>query len=137
MERHSNTATCGARTAPPEPTMVMDLPATFSTLNNAIGAAAAHELPTLIGHLVAAEERARMRLREHLTPTHPTPVLSAPGSAAERLLTPEDAAQLASVPVARIYRWAKGARWATRPSRRCLRVQEHGFRRWLASRAGA
>lgn len=53
---------------------------------------------------------------------------------AERLLTPEQAAEVAAVPVARIYSWARGARWAQRPSRRCLRISERSFRRWLASR---
>jgi hypothetical protein len=52
----------------------------------------------------------------------------------ERLLTPEQAAEIAGVPKERIYSWAKGQRWASRPTTRCLRISERGFRSWLASR---
>lgn len=51
-----------------------------------------------------------------------------------QLITPEAAAAIADVPVSRIYAWAKGQRWATRPTRRCLRIEDAGFRRWLASK---
>lgn len=49
-------------------------------------------------------------------------------------LKPEDAAAIAGVSVERIYSWAKSQRWASRPTRRCLRIAEPGFRHWLASR---
>jgi hypothetical protein len=61
----------------------------------------------------------------------PTPVIVKREDSSD-LITPEDAATIARVPVRRIYAWAKGARWASRPSRKCLRVDERGFRRWLA-----
>lgn len=35
-----------------------------------------------------------------------------------------------------VYRWAKGKRWAARPSSRRLMVDEVGFRKWLVARAG-
>jgi hypothetical protein len=53
----------------------------------------------------------------------------------DRLLTPPQAAAIASVPVKRIYEWARGQEWACRPSRRCLRVAERPFRAWLAARS--
>ena len=52
----------------------------------------------------------------------------------ETWITPQDAALIAGVSVERIYSWAKGERWASRPSRRCLRISESGFRRWLQTR---
>jgi len=59
----------------------------------------------------------------------------------EQWITPAEAARIACVRtkdgapnIARIYAWACGQRWASRPSRRCLRINAAGFRRWLASR---
>jgi hypothetical protein len=63
----------------------------------------------------------------------PPPAASA-AEPAPSWITPEDAATIASVPVRRIYKWADGQRWASRPSRKCLRIDEAGFRRWLATR---
>jgi hypothetical protein len=54
---------------------------------------------------------------------------------AEDWITPEQAAAMAQVTKRRIYEWARGKRWAHRPSRRCLRISRAGFRTWLASRA--
>lgn len=50
-------------------------------------------------------------------------------------LKPEDAATIAHVNVGQIYAWSKGQRWASRPSKRCIRISEAGFRRWLAAKA--
>jgi hypothetical protein len=58
-----------------------------------------------------------------------------PGEEYERLddwVTPAEAAAIAKVPVTRIYAWAQGQRWASHPSRRCLRIRGAVFRRWLA-----
>jgi hypothetical protein len=54
---------------------------------------------------------------------------------AETWITPEQAATIASVPVKRVYDWARGKRWTSRPTRRCLRIDEAGFRRWLVVKA--
>ena len=51
-----------------------------------------------------------------------------------RSITPAEAGRIAGVPDKRIYDWARGKRWAHRPTRRCLRIDEAGFRRWLESR---
>jgi hypothetical protein len=62
---------------------------------------------------------------------------------ASRWVTPEQAATIAALPmstteeikrsVRRIYAWTKGAKWAG-GTRRCLRIDEAGFRRFLAAR---
>ena len=86
-------------------------------------------LPGLIGALEQAKAEAWGRLS--------TPVTSPPQETKaqpERLLTPEEAASIAQVPVRRLYGWARGQGWARRPTRRCLRIGETSFRRWLAMR---
>jgi hypothetical protein len=95
------------------------------------------ELPRVLGLVVELEARLRLRLAEA-----PAPLPRE--EASEDLITPEAAAQIAGLPmgdadearrsVRRIYEWARGQRWAVRPSRRCLRISERGFRRWLATR---
>ena len=89
----------------------------------------AEELPSFLGGLEAAKAAAWARLA---APASPRPVAL---ELAVEWITPEQAAEIAGVPVRRIYEWAKGQRWASRPSRRCLRVSERGFRRWLEARA--
>ncbi len=86
------------------------------------------ELPLLIGELEAAKAAASTRLN---APSD-TPPAELPS--ADRLLTPDEAAAIAGVKVTRIYAWARGQRWACRLSRKCLRVSEPAFRRWLRSR---
>jgi hypothetical protein len=54
----------------------------------------------------------------------------------EQWITASEAAGIPGVKVEQIYTWAKGQRWASRPSRRCLRINEAGFRRWLTARTG-
>lgn len=66
--------------------------------------------------------------------------LSHPAAAATRTLepetwiTPEQAAEIAAVDRRTIYDWATGKAWASRKSRRCLRIAEGPFRRWMAAR---
>jgi hypothetical protein len=64
---------------------------------------------------------------------------------AERWLSPEQAAELAKLPMAegkrhrslkRLYAWAKGKPWASNPTGRYLRIHERRFRAWLATRRG-
>jgi len=86
-------------------------------------------LPVLIGALEQAKAEAWGRLS--------TPVARSPQETKaqpERLLTPEEAASIAQVPVRRLYGWARGQGWARRATRRCLRIGEASFRRWLAMR---
>ena len=87
-------------------------------------------LPMLLGVLEQARAEAWRRLSTAMVP--PPPETKAPP---ERLLTPEEAAAIAQVPVRRLYGWAHGQEWAHRPSRRCLRIGETSFRRWLAFRS--
>jgi hypothetical protein len=85
------------------------------------------DLPAIVGKLAEAQALALTRL----TTTSPKEVQEVEP---DRLLTPEQAAEVAVVPVERIYSWARKATWARRPSTRCLRIVERGFRKWLASR---
>jgi hypothetical protein len=87
------------------------------------------DLPVLIGALEQARAQAWGRLS---TPASPPPQEAK--AQPERLLTPEEAASIAQIPVRRLYGWARGQGWARRPTRRCLRIGEASFRRWLAMR---
>jgi hypothetical protein len=112
---------------------------TREELRGLVDGADPEALPDLIGDLEAAKARALVRLTApagdgRRTPEEPEP-----------WLTPEAAAAIAGLPlgipqerqrsVRRIYEWAKGQKWASRPSRKCLRIGERAFRRWLATRA--
>jgi hypothetical protein len=93
-----------------------------------VDGASPEELPGV----AAALEAARVRLQQRLlgdAARVPAPATSG----ATRWITA--AALIANVSTKTIYEWAVGKRWASRPSRRCLRIDEAGFRSWLASRA--
>lgn len=49
-------------------------------------------------------------------------------------LTPDEAATVAKIPVKRLYEWARGKKWADRPSRRTLRIEAHAFKAWLGGK---
>jgi hypothetical protein len=91
------------------------------------------ELPALVGALVEAEERARVRLRALETapptsrPSEPTP---------ERLLTLQEALAVIGGGVSPrwLHRHTRGLRFRRNLSRKCVRFEEVGLRRWLASR---
>ncbi len=57
-----------------------------------------------------------------------------PPTPPSRFITPAEAGRIADVPDKRIYDWARGKRWAHRPTKRCLRIDEMGFRRWFEAR---
>jgi hypothetical protein len=101
----------------------------FESILNAVRDCDAGNLPGLIGALEQAKAEAWGRLS---TPVGPPP--QEKKAQPERLLTPEEAASIAQVPVRRLYGWARGQGWARRPTRRCLRIGETSFRRWLAMR---
>jgi len=89
-------------------------------------------LPEIIGGLEALRAQAWARM---MTPSVTDAANGQrPRVEPEQWITPSQAAVIANVPVDRIYTWAQGQRWAARPTRRCLRISETGFRRWLASR---
>lgn len=64
-------------------------------------------------------------------------VAEAPVSRADSLISPEAAAKIAGVPKRRIYAWAERKRWACKPSRKVLRIDERGFRSWLTGKKAA
>jgi hypothetical protein len=99
-------------------------------LDRLVAGAAAGELCAIIGTLEAAKAAAWARVIGSAVPKENHQADAVP----ERLLTPEEAAAIAAVPTRRIYSWAHGTRWAHRPSRKCLRISEGAFRRWLATR---
>ena len=100
-------------------------------LLRAVDAAPEGDLPAIVGACAQAQAAAMARLMA--AGRKPAPVLEE----VARWLTPEQAAAIAGVPSRRIYSWSKGQRWASRPSSRCLRIHERGFRRWLDARAAA
>jgi hypothetical protein len=109
----------------------------FGQLPQAARDAPPEELPALLGKLTEAEAVVRQRL---MSPASSPQALERPADA-EQWITPDEAARIACVwtkdgapNVGRIYAWAAGQRWASRPSRRCLRINAAGFKRWLASR---
>jgi len=110
---------------------------TRDDLRGLVEGAALEELPELVGDLEAATLRARVRA---LTPTAPPAGAPGNGVAATappsvRWLTPAEAAAIAGATASQVYRWARGKRWASRPSRKCLRIDEAAFRRWLHARS--
>ena len=52
--------------------------------------------------------------------------------AAKVWIKPEQAAKIAGIEVRTLYDWAAGKAWASRKTSRCLRIDEVGFRSWLA-----
>jgi len=69
-------------------------------------------------------------------PSEPDPAAAPEAQASEgRWLTPDEAAAVASVPRRTIYGWSRRSDWRPfthRLSRKVLRIEEAGFRRWLA-----
>ncbi len=108
----------------------MNTPGVFDAIDRAIAEAAPEELPALVGRLVELEEKVRLRLRAANGNGH-----QEPKAEPERWITPDQAGAIAGVGRERIYSWARGQRWASRPSKRCLRISESGFQRWLQRRA--
>ena len=63
-----------------------------------------------------------------------TQIKATPPPPISSFITPAEAGQIAGVPDKRIYDWARNKRWAHRPTQRCLRIDEKGFRQWLLAR---
>src|SRR4051812_5140420 len=97
-------------------------------LSSLVRNASLNDLPEIRAALARAETEVLLRLRLD-GPQHDPGGTAAP--TADRWITPDQAAEIATVPRDRIYAWARGQRWASRPSRKCLRISEPGFRRWL------
>ena len=101
--------------------------AAFDAVKQVIRVASAEELPAILGQLEEVKAAAWARL---VNPRAP----KAEPKDEEGFPKPQEAAAIAQVPPKRIYDWARGQRWARRPTRRCLRISEQGFRKWLQSR---
>lgn len=82
------------------------------------------ELPALLGAIVAAEARIRLRLAEVTTaPTTPS-----------RTVTPDEAATIANTSARWLLTKTKGLKFRCDLSRKQPRFDEAGLRRWLAER---
>lgn len=90
-----------------------------------VDAAAVEDLPSLVGKLAEAQAVAMARLSSANT-TH------TPG--AERWIKPQAAAEIAGIEVRTLYDWSLDQPWASRKTKRTLRIEEFAFRRWLAAR---
>ena len=86
------------------------------------------DLPTLAGQLRQAELLCEVRLRA-------TPSIASGngqgGKGSEHLLTPEEAACIARVPVKWLFRRTKGLRFRRNLSRKRILFEESGLRKWL------
>lgn len=92
------------------------------------------EIPAFLAALVAGMEIAQARL---VSTNATAPTIAGHADQPNGYITPEGAAKLMGVPRRRIYALAKGKKWALRVSRKCLRIDEAGFRRWLGALARA
>jgi hypothetical protein len=101
-------------------------------LRSFVEAADPAELPAIIGQLAQAQAVALARLTA--APTAAVSVNGHAEAAPETWIGAKQAAGIAGVSVKTLYEWARGQRWANRPTKRSLRIAESGFRRWLASR---
>jgi hypothetical protein len=132
------------RRRPPSRAAARDVttPSVMAELDHLIAEAAPEERPGLIVALSArlaalgAGMTGPARLAE-VSPPEPAGQWIRPERAAEIAGEPIDTPEAKRRAVRRIYAWAQGQRWASRPTRRCLRIEEAGFRRWLKNRHSA
>lgn len=109
----------------------MTLPEILGDLPRVVREVSAEDLPALVGRLAEAHAVAMARLV--------TPGLGVPSTQAEepdRLLTPGDALGLlgGGVSLKWLYRHTRGLRFRRDLSRKEIRFEERGFRRWLQAR---
>ncbi len=132
----------------------MTLPEVFAALDRAIATTAAQGLPALLGRLAEANARlarevpaeALPRLRAALTeadsialsrlttPTHNAANGDPNPEAEPEWLTPPEAAAIFKVTPRWLNRATKGRGFRRQESRRTIRYEKTGLRRWLAKR---
>ncbi len=102
-------------------------------LGRLVAQAPPEELPAVVGALVEAEERARARLRTLETAP---PTAKPAEAAAERLVTADEAVAILGGGVSRkwLYQHTKGLRFRRNFSRKKVRFEEGGLRRWAATK---
>ena len=91
----------------------------------------AEQLPALLAGLAALQGAVAARLAA--IPSVPAVQGRASGDE-RRWLTPDQAAEIANVRRRVVYGWSRRLDWrefACRPSRKALRIEERGFRRWF------
>src|SRR5437867_10170188 len=94
----------------------MDAGTLFAELNRLIGGAAAQDVPALVGRLVEAEERARLRLRSALASTAPEPTTDV----LDRNLSAKEAARRLGVSLPYLYKHGAEYPFTVRIGKRVL-----------------
>ena len=103
----------------------------MAQLEQAVADVPAEQMPALLGDL----ERVRAGLWARLvTPSVNGKLETVPASDKDKLLTPEEAAELLGVKVSWLYRHAPRLPFARKLSRKALRFSEAGLRRWQATK---
>ncbi len=96
----------------------------------------AERIPSLLGRLESLRAVLLARLINAGTPAPPTSIQVSGEAHSDRLLTPTEAATLMGVKVRWLYQHHRAFPFAKKLSRRVLRFDEAGLRRWLAHRHG-
>ncbi len=103
----------------------------MAQLEQATADVSVEQVPALLGEL----ERLKAGLWARLVvPAHNGAPQTAPISDKDKLLTPEEAAELLSVKVSWLYRNWQRLPFARKLSRKALRFNESGLRRWQVTR---
>jgi hypothetical protein len=110
---------------------MMIKPTLFQPLAKAVRTIPADDLPAIVGQLVELEERARLRLRTEASGNG----AGSPEEPAPEWLTPPEAAAIFRVTPRWLNRATSGKGFRRQESRRTIRYENAGLRRWLARRA--
>ncbi len=110
--------------------MTPDFAAQLAALEQALAAARPEDAPALIGELERLKARLWVRMTSAAAENGRPEVAPADS---DRWLTVEEAGAITNLPARWFYRH-KALPFVKQLSRRCLRVNETGLRRWLASR---
>ena len=103
----------------------------LTQLEKTLTEAPAESVPALLGDLECLRARLWAKL---VTPSMNGNAHSVPPSETDKLLPPEEAAELLHVKVSWLYRNWKRLPFARKLSRKALRFSEAGLRRWQATK---
>ncbi len=103
----------------------------IAQLEQAAADVPAEQVPALLGGVEKVRATLWVRL---VVPAHNGAPQTAPISDKDKLLTPEEAAELLSVKISWLYRNWHHLPFARKLSRKALRFNESGLRRWQVTR---